>query len=268
MNFSVLLSVYFKEVPGYLDLCLNSINSQKVRPQEVVLVFDGALTDELELVVANWEDKLPMKIVRLDHNVGLGKALNAGIQACSNEWVLRMDTDDVCADDRFEKQVEFIVKNPGVDLFGSSIIEYDADMRNCLGRRVVPVRYQEITDFAKSKNPFNHMTVAYKKSKVMAAGGYVHHHFMEDYNLWLRMIASGCNVGNLDEDLVHVRAGEGMIRRRRGFDYVRSEYDLFRLKRDLGITGFWDGAVIFVGRSLMRLLPTSVLASFYRFMRG
>ena len=72
------------------------------------------LRPELESIVTQYSAILPIKIVRLPENVGLGKALNEGMKHCSYDWVFRMDTDDICLPDRFEKQIEFIQKHPNV----------------------------------------------------------------------------------------------------------------------------------------------------------
>ena len=88
IKFSVLLSLYIKESPKYLDECFDSIwINQKLKPDEIILVIDGPITKELQKIVNKWEilisDKLV--IVNLCENIGLGKALNKGLEHCSNE---------------------------------------------------------------------------------------------------------------------------------------------------------------------------------------
>ena len=76
MKFSVLMSLYIKENPQYLRECFESLVAQTHLADEMVLVFDGAVTPELEAVVAEFETKLPLNLVKLPKNLGLGKALN------------------------------------------------------------------------------------------------------------------------------------------------------------------------------------------------
>lgn len=111
------------------------------------------------------------------------------------------------------------------------------------------------------------MTVAYRKSAVLAAGGYQHHLYMEDYNLWLRMLAQGTKVANMSESLVLVRAGDEMYRRRRGGVYVKSEWQLARLKIRLKIQSAVSAYACFILRSAPRLLPSRFLAWIYKFLR-
>ncbi len=95
--FSVLMSLYIKEKPQYLRECLDSVLNQTVKPNEIVIVKDGPLTDELEAVLSEYIAKNPdlYTIVPLETNRGLGLALAEGILHCKNELVARMDTDEI-----------------------------------------------------------------------------------------------------------------------------------------------------------------------------
>ena len=121
MKFSVLMSLYYKEKAEYLTQCFASLAVQTVPASEIVLVFDGQIPQQLQDCVTEWQQKLPLKIVPLPQNVGLGKALNAGLAECSNEWVFRMDTDDLCVQDRFAKQIAYIEAHPEVSMVGDKL---------------------------------------------------------------------------------------------------------------------------------------------------
>lgn len=267
MHFSVLMSLYIKEKSAYLEQCLVSLQNQTVQASEIIIVLDGPITEELEEVLSKWEKALPIKLVPLNKNVGLGRALNKGLDHCSNEWVFRMDTDDICLPDRFEKQLAYIKKHPNTILLGGQIEEF-ADANDKIVVRQVPCSAIEIYRFAKKRNPFNHMTVAYKKSAIQQIGGYQHHLFMEDYNLWLRVIANYKAVHNLPDILVKARTGDAMLSRRKGKEYIKSEWKLYKLKKSLGYHNFLTGLVFFVLRGLPRLLPKDLLAKVYNLQRS
>lgn len=266
-NFTVLLSIYNKEKPHYLNECFFSLFKQSLAANEIIVVFDGTLSDKLVSIVNCWAKTLPIKIVYLKENVGLGKALNEGLKYCSNEWVFRMDTDDICLPERFEKQVAFIRNNPDVVLFSTQVEEFDKTMSNSLGIKKVPISNQEIYRFALLRNPFNHMSVAYKKSVIEQVGGYQHHLYMEDYNLWLRVIAKRYQVYNLPEVLVNVRSGSEMYGRRKGLEYIKSEYKLARLKIDLKLQSSSMSIFYFILRSLPRVFSKSLLGKIYQKLR-
>jgi len=269
MNFSVLLSVYYKEDPDYLKKALGSLESQTLKPTEIVLVKDGPLTAELDVVVEQFinSSDIPYKLVLLEKNVGLGEALNCGAKQCTYDWIARMDTDDIALPERFEKQLTYIEKHPKIDILGCLICEFESDPNKCGRIRKVPLVHHKIKSFAKYRNPLNHMTVIFRKEAVLDAGGYQPMHGFEDYYLWMRMLSAGKRFANLPEVLVKARAGREMISRRRGLGYAVDEW---RLQKAAYALGFWSGAEvarnIFV-RVLPRLLPLSITQKVYNVLR-
>lgn len=265
MKFSVLMSLYIKEQPHYLRECFESLLSQTVQADEIVIVFDGKITEELEGIVQDFAEKLPLVIVRLPENRGLGKALNEGLLHCKNEWVFRMDTDDICVPERFEKQLAFIAKNPELVIFGGQIAEFGQNPNDIVSYRRVPTSHKEIVKFTQKRCPFNHMTVAYRRSEVLACGGY--QNVQEDYYLWIKLVGSGKLTANLDDMLVYARIGNGMVGRRRGLEHLKAEWRLFKLKQQVKLQSPISGLMIFLLRGLPRLLPTSLLSRLYVFTR-
>lgn len=264
------MSIYHKENPQHFDECMQSIwNKQSLRPSQIVLVKDGLLTDELEQIIVIWQKKInsTLKVVPLSKNVGLAMALNEGMKYCDNDWVFRMDADDICASNRFQKQVDFIKQNPEVVLLGGQIQEFNHTIGDLSVIKYVPTDYQKICQLLVWRNPFNHMTVGFKKSVILQLGAYHHHLFMEDYHLWLRVIASGKKVSNLPDELVYARVGNGMHTRRRGLRYLLSEWQLYRLKTSLKLQNPVVGLVFFVLRALPRLLPAILLTKVYQLLR-
>ena len=266
MNFSVLSSIYYKESPAHFNACMESIwDAQTLRPTEIILIEDGPLTPELDEVIEQWQNKLvdTLCVKKLEKNVGLGKALNEGLKHCTNEWVFRMDTDDICTPDRFSKQVAFIKENPDVVLFGGQILEFNQDVSDAHVLKAVPENHNEIKAFAQNRCPFNHMTVAYRHDVITLLGAYQHHLFMEDYNLWLRVIGAGYKVANLPDVILFARVGNGMHARRKGLEYIKSEKQLLKLKKELKLQSPIHANILFLLRSSFRLLPSSLLGKIY-----
>ncbi|HHA1915566.1 TPA: glycosyltransferase [Enterobacter asburiae] len=266
-SFSVLMSLYHKEEPVFLDTCFASLANQLLSPTEIVCVFDGPLNAGLENVVFKWSEKMNINIVRLPVNVGLGNALNKGLAHCSYDIVARMDSDDICLPERFQKQIPLFFSDNDLILLGSGIDEFEVCENKVKSIRKVPLSEAEIRECCKIKNPFNHMTVVFRKKEILSLGGYQHHFLMEDYNLWLRVIAKGYKVGNIDCSLVKARVGNGMVGRRKGVKYIKSEWELFILKKNLGLHSFFSGLCIFLMRSIPRLLPVTMLSMLYNISR-
>lgn len=221
--FSVLMSLYIKEQADFFRQCMESIVNQTVMPTEIVIVFDGPISNELNKVVETYVAKYPgwIKIVANKENKGLGLALADGVPACTYELIARMDTDDIARKDRFEKQLEMFMNDHELDICGSHIIEFDGTVDNVLARRKVPLQHEDIAEYQKQRSAFNHMTVMYKKSMVLKAGNYEDCPLMEDDMLWIRMLLVGAKCANIDDYLVYARTGYAMIERRGGFSYYK-----------------------------------------------
>lgn len=267
-KFSVLMSLYIKENSNYLDACLASLYLQSIQASEIVIVLDGKVTPELLLIIDKWKKKLPIITIALDENIGLGRALNVGLSYCSNELVARMDTDDVCMPLRFEKQLEQFIKNPDLDICGTFIKEFDVSPTRPISKRNTPLRHEDIMEKCIVMNPFNHMTVMYKKSVVQNSGGYQHMPWMEDWYLWLRMISNNCISVNIPEYLVRARTGFAMIERRSGLDYIKSEWALTKIKVSLQLISWPKALLIFLLRSIPRVVPKKILFQLYKVSRS
>lgn len=149
--FSVLLSLYSKENPLFFKQSFESLFSQTLLPSEVVLVKDGPLTVELDTIVSDYEQRCSiLKVVTLEKNQGLGKALNEGLKHCSNDIVARMDTDDIAKPSRFEKQIKVLCENPDIDVVGTWIDEFLDDISNVLSVRKLPERNDCICNLQKT----------------------------------------------------------------------------------------------------------------------
>lgn len=267
MSFSVLQSVYYNDNPVYLDDSFKSTASQTLKPDKFILVKDGNLTPQLEQVIAEWKDKLPLQIVGYEKNQGLAYALNYGLQFCDTEYIVRMDSDDISVSDRFEKQIAFMERNPDIVL-SSGIIDEFIDDPDCIAStRYVPSDYQDIIHYLKKRNAFNHMAVIMKKSAIEAVGGYQIVPYFEDYDLWIRLVQSGYQVANLSEHLVKARIGNDMIGRRHGLKYCK--YEFYFLKRQLKsrFLTIFDFTKLIILRIPVRLLPKNILSFIYKFLR-
>ena len=215
---SLLMSVYIKENPEYFRQSLKSALGQTVKAKEIVLILDGPITTELQEVIIDFKkDNLEvLKVVPLDNNVGLGKALAIGVEVCKYDLVARMDTDDIMLPSRIEKQYSEFTKDPNLTIVGSNIDEFYDSPKSIVGRRIVPETNREIREFSKKRNPFNHMTVMFKKKAVLDVGNYQPMMGFEDYYLWVRLLKAGYKGKNIQESLVYARTGEGMYARRGG----------------------------------------------------
>lgn len=238
-EYSVLMSVYHKEKPEYLRQAMESIYDQTVKTNDFILVCDGPLNEALDKVIAEKQQEMGnvLHVVRLAKNGGLGNALNEGIKHCRNELIARMDSDDISYPDRCERQLKVFQLHPEISICSGIVEEFSKFSDVVDTRRIPPETSEEIRDFAKKRNPFNHPCVMYKKSAIMAVGSYQDFYLLEDYYLWLRMLMAGNQGYNLQEPLLHMRAGVGMYKRRGGWQYFKTQRKLFTYMKERGFIG-------------------------------
>lgn len=264
--FTLLLPVYRGDDPRHLETAFRStVHEQLRRPDEVVVVQDGHVGPELASTLERLESgsPVPVRRLRLSHNVGLAQALQCGLAACSHDVVARMDADDISLPHRFLVQLPEI--EAGADLVGAAILEFEGDGRQSAGvLRVPPTGAAAIAETARWRNPFNHPTVVYRRTAVLSAGGYRELPFMEDYWVFTRMIANGARVVNLPDALVRYRIDAGAYERKGGLRQLRSEVRLQRRLRSEGFTTVGQGLRNVTVRGGYRLVPAPLRRRAYR----
>ena len=266
IQFSVLIATYEGDDPDDLARAIRSVIDQTVQPDEVLVVADGPLTTELDGVLSDLRDEYPdrLQLTSLSENQGLGAALNHGVKACAHEWIARMDSDDVAVGDRFERQIEYISTNPETDLVGGYIGEFPEDPSAIETIREVPTTPEEVRSVARFRCPLNHPTVMFRRSTVLAVGNYRPLRSMQDYDLWMRMIAAGYTLANIPVVLVKCEAGEDLFDRRGGLSYARIEARLQYEFLRLGVISLPVFFVNICARIPLRLVPTRVRGAVYR----
>lgn len=265
-KYSVLMSLYKKEKPEYLAVAIESMLHQTVQPDEIVIVKDGSLTDELEKVLKGYTDKYPelFNIVEIRENVGLGRALNLGLEHCRNELVARMDTDDISKPDRCEKQLNKFENDSELTLLGSSVDEFYSTPEKIVSRRVVPTAHKDIYEFAKKRSAFNHPTVMYKKSKVISVGGYGDLRRNQDVDLFGRMLFSGCKAENIEESLLYFRSNDDLAKRRKSWENTKSYILTIKRLWRMGYSSFWDFLAVSTAQTAMYIMPVRLQQWVYK----
>lgn len=261
---------YQGDHPEHLSEALQSLEAQTLRADEVVLVQDGPVGEALQHAVAHWKNRMPeINHVILSENQGLSGALNAGIEAASHEWVARMDADDICLPERFEKQLKRIEAEPELAILGSWIDEYDEEMEAYIATRQLPEYHVDILKYARWRCPFNHMTVMYRKSVVQKLGSYKNYGAVgDDYELWARFLVNDYRSANIPEVLVKARTGtEFFSKRRRGLKYFKNELREINDLYSLGLINAGHYAFHFTIKAIARLSPPFVVKAIYKGIR-
>ena len=262
---SVLMSIYFKEKPEYFRESLESIKNQTYKIDELVLVKDGALTNELEKVIKEYKNILNIKEIPLEKNVGLGLALREGILHCSNEMVVRMDSDDISREDRIEKQIKILLENDEIGIVGSNSENFSKKIGDLKIFGVYPEKDGEIRKFMKRRCPFLHPTIMVKKSKVIECGNYEDLLWFEDYDLFLRVL-NYIQGYNIQENLLYFRANEEMFERRGGLIYIKREIKALTKFYKRGDISFYYYITNLIIRMVVRSAGNTFRKLVYRYL--
>lgn len=260
------MSVYYKEKPEWLSYSIESMLNQTVKPNEFVLVEDGPLTKKLDQVIDKFVKNNPklFKIIKIKENGGLGPALKIGIENCKNEFIARMDSDDISVSNRCELQLTRFINDKELDMIGANHIEFIDSVDNPVAYKVLPSSFDDIKKYIKRRNPFSHSVVMYKKSAILEAGNYRNYYGLEDYDMWARMILYKKKCENINAYLSYVRVGKDLYARRGGIKYLKS---LLKFKKELYKNGISSAKDYFVGsfaHVVVCLLPGGLRKKIYK----
>lgn len=246
------MSVYHKVPPEQLALSLASLAWQTRPADQIVIVMDGPIPDVLGRQLDAFQSHHGgTELVPLRQNVGLSAALNAGIEFCRGDWLIRMDADDLSLPNRFAQQIAYIEAHPEVDVLGTALYEFSGNYRQ--PERVKPVitEHQDIARSVGLRNPMNHPTVCVRKQRLLDVGGYPELNLLEDYYLWGKLLKAGATFHNLADPLYLFRFDAGTLVRRRGLDNFKNET---WLRQWLHKQGLIPGHTRFIANTLQLLL--------------
>lgn len=265
-NYSVLMSVYQKEQAEFLQQSIESILSQTVPTDDFVLVCDGPLTEALDAVITQFQISHSniFHVHRLPANRGLHHALNWGLKMCKNELVARMDSDDIAPPGRCALQLQKFEEDPQLVIVGGAVDEFEDTISNTVARKSMPESAAAIRRYARRRNPFNHPTVMYRKSAVLAAGSYPNIPLHEDYALWVQLLHAGAKSCNLPDTLCHMRVSSGLYDRRGGWAYFKKaaafRYHLYHT----GFSSLSDFLLVTTALVAVCMVPSVIRRTAYR----
>lgn len=260
------MSVYKSEKPAYLDRSLQSVwDDQTRKPDEIILVQDGPVGDELVSVINQWKDKLSDVLILLvnETNLGLTKSLNKGIKVAKGEYIARMDSDDISLPDRFLLQEEFLNDNPHISVVGGAIKEFN-DQDGIIGERHFPKDTPAILNYIHKASPVAHPAVMIRKSLFDEGVLYNEaYRTTQDLALWFDVLATGHQMANLDEFVLHFRRERDVYQRRKNKKDSQMELGI-HLRGIKKLFGFSPVRSLYpIARYTMRLLPKSVIHKIY-----
>jgi len=211
---SVVMSVYNGEL--YLREAIDSVLNQTFNDFEFIIINDGS-TDKSIDIINSYTDR---RIVIINQkNTGLSKALNNGIAIAKGEYIARMDADDICMPNRFEKQIGFLDSHPEYVIVGSNAMLIDMN-----GEFLFTSKLSLESSSIKKTLPvssFFHSSVMFRKEVFYKCGGYFEKikQDIEDRILWSEMARFG-ELKNIEEPLIKYRIVPTSISNRNKNDMI------------------------------------------------
>lgn len=230
---SVIMGIY--NCAGTLPDAIDSLLKQTYTDWELILCDDGS-SDNTVQVAERYLEQYPQKIVLLrnEYNMGLNYTLNKCLDAANGIYIARMDGDDLCDPERFEKQVRFLDAHPEYAIVSSAMSHFD---ENGIYRVTQLKEYPQPLDFVRG-NPFCHAPVMIRAEAYRAVGGYTVDKRMlrvEDVNLWFKLYAAGYRGHNIPEPLYSMRDDRNATARRKFRYRVNSTYTRIKGFQSLNI---------------------------------
>jgi glycosyltransferase involved in cell wall biosynthesis len=195
----------------YLRPAVESVLGQTFRDFELIAVDDGSKDDSLAILREYAAKDERMRVISRP-NTGIVGALNDGLAAARGELIARMDCDDICTADRFEKQVAFLHEHPECVLVGSQVLLIDPDGEPLCTKRDTEYTHERIDDaHLRGRWPLVHPAVMVRRDAIAKVGGYrTRYEFLEDLDLFLRLAEVG-RLASLKDVLLHYRLHTGSI---------------------------------------------------------
>jgi len=245
----------------FLGEAIESILMQTFDDFEFILVDDGSTDGSSDLVHSYAGQDARIHPVYQEYNQGIVKVLNIGLDACTGDFVARMDADDVALPNRLALQLQALANNPKVGAMGGALTYIDES-----GKELGVIRHCALQASRLAGNPLLHPTVMMRRSVL------THHQlhyreryrYAEDYFLWLEMQQYAV-IDALDDVVLQYRVSGASSRHQHLKDMVRAT---LRVKRDamvkLGIKPAPADLLRMASESLLLLLPTRLVWWLYR----
>ncbi|MBY8155776.1 glycosyltransferase [Vibrio fluvialis] len=267
---AVAMSLYKSDRIDNVNKAIYSILNQSFSDLVLFLQVDGSINEEVKELVSKYSLDDRVKVFFNEENKGLAYRLNAIIDLVVDDpsfaFIARMDADDIARNDRFQLQVDFLLKNAHISVIGSDVIEIDESDRHVFYKSMDSehsVMYSRII----KKCPFNHPSVMFRKSVFESGIRYDSKlKNTQDYYLWVDLIKNGFEFSNINEPLLYFRV-DSDFHNRRGFDKamndVKSRMYAFKNLNNISASNLMHVALLF----FLRIAPPKIKEIAYKKFR-
>ena len=214
---TVIMPVYNGE--KFLRESIDSVLNQTFSDFKLLVLNDNS-TDNTAAIIESYEKQDDrVTVITKTKNEGPANLRNEGIEKSETEFIALLDADDIAQPSRFQKQIDFLNKNPDVGVCGTWFTFF-GEMKNKTVKHAVT--HDELKVQFLHSCGIGNPTVMFKKS---ALGDFrFEHQYVpaEDYGLWSQLLAR-TKFHNLPEPLLLYRWHDSNISQTKEENLRKSE---------------------------------------------
>ena len=215
------MSIYRETKIKELKKAITSIENQIEVSCDLLLNIDGELESQINKFLDIYKPKgsiRNIKIFKSNINMGLAASLNRLLlnNFVFYDFFFRHDSDDYSSKRRFISQINFLLKNPEIDIVGTAFESFDIGNNKLIVESYFPKNHDAIARAFAYSTPLAHATACFRKSFFIKAGIYQpnHHTLTEDNRLWYSAFYTGCKFANINKVLYFVGVDKNSYKRR------------------------------------------------------
>ena len=191
---------------------INSILEQTYTHFELIIVNDGS-TDTSQSIIDHYSDP---RIRKINHtqNKGLVASLNEAINNAEGDFIVRMDADDIAFKDRVQKQVQYLLDHPAIDIVGTHAVFFETNTQSPMANWELDLNTITPSSIKKAltwENCLIHPSICMRSEIAKSLLYNEHQKNYEDYDLWLRATADNINIAKINEPLLYYRVQPNSI---------------------------------------------------------
>lgn len=253
---SVIMGIYNIPSEEILKKSIESILNQTYKNIEFIIIDDGSNNETYSWAMNLTKDDSRVILRKNEKNLGLTKTLNIALGLATGDYIARMDGDDYCTYDRLERQIKYLNDNKNVNLVACNMNLFDE--KGIWGEK----KSNEVitqNDFLFT-SPLHHPTILTYKWCYEKVNGYKEKWYTsrnEDYDIFMRMYASGMKMRVMQENLYFYREDKNCYSKRK-YKYRVCEF-VVRLKGFYKLGLYPKGIIYVIKPLIVGLVPQKIL---------
>jgi len=203
----------FNEPKNYIQQSIESVLNQTYTNFELLILDDSSNSETIQ-AIDSFKKDIRVNVVREKRRMGFVHALNKGMKMAKGKYIARMDADDICFNDRFEKQIKYLEAHTDIDILGGNMKIIDEN-GNILSQRQYPCSKFSLKFSSVFRSPVAHPTVMFRRS-IIEKNMFYDDLFKkaEDLEFWLRLRNNGFKIANMPEYVLYFRISGDLAKKR------------------------------------------------------